>query len=78
MQRLLNRLIPFILIGIALFAFAFGIFLLAYLFLFGAAVGLVISCINLIKRTFFQSNVMTKPKNNKQGRTIDSNDWKVL
>jgi hypothetical protein len=78
MQRLLNRLIPFFLIGIALLAFAFGIFLLAYLFLFGAAVGLVLFFINLIKEKFFQPTLSNKPKKTKQGRTIDSDDWKVL
>ncbi len=78
MQRLLNRLIPFLFVGIALLAFTFGIFLLAYLFLFGAAIGLILFFINLIKEKFFQSKISTRPKKNKPGRTIDSDDWKVL
>lgn len=76
MQRLFNQLIPFIFIGIAIVAFAFGIMLLAYLFLFGAMVGLVLFLISWIKQRFFTKKTITKPKRN--GRTIDSDDWKNL
>jgi hypothetical protein len=77
MQRLLNRIAPFIMIGIALVAFAFGIFLLAYLFLFGAIIGMILFIITWVKETFFHSKKSIRPKT-KQGRTFDSDDWKVL
>jgi len=76
MQRLLSRLMPFLLAGIALVALGFGIFILAYLFLFGALVGLALFFINLFKQKFFSKSpplVKTRP-----GRTFDSDDWKVL
>lgn len=77
MQRFVNKLIPFVLAGIAIVAFAFGIMLLAYLFLFGALVGLVLFTISWIRYKFFapKTIVRTKPK---PGRTIDSDDWKEL
>ena len=77
MQRLINRIIPFLLLGVAIVAFAFGIFLLAYLFLLGAIVGLVLFIITFIREKFFPSKELAKksPKN-ASGRIIDSNDWK--
>lgn len=77
MQRFLNRLIPFILFGIALVAFAFGIVLLAYLFFFGAMVGLILFIISWIRERFFPPKTLTKPKPRK-GQIIDSDDWKEL
>lgn len=77
MRRFFNQLIPFIFIGIALVAFAFGIFLLSYLFLLGAIVGLMLFAISWIRDKFFRSkNMIVKPK--KKGRIIDSSDWKEL
>jgi hypothetical protein len=77
MQRFLNQLIPFILIGVAVVAFAFGIMLLAYLFLFGAIVGFVLFIITWMREKFFpQKNVPATKKNT--GRIIDSDDWKKL
>jgi hypothetical protein len=81
MQRFLNQLIPFVLIGIAIVAFAFGIMLLAYLFLLGALIGLVLFIVSWIRHKFFPSKTITvrKPsKKSKSGQTIDSNDWKEL
>lgn len=77
MQRLIKHVIPFILIGIALVAFAFGIFLLAYLFLFGALVGLILFAINYLREKFFPAKKHSIKKT-KSGRIIDSDDWKVL
>ena len=75
MQRFLNQLIPFLFAGIAIVAFAFGIFILAYLFLFGAIVGFILFLIALIRRKFFASKTPVKTK---QGNIIDSDDWKEL
>lgn len=76
MNRFLNQLTPFILMGVALVAFAFGIFLLAYLFLIGAAVGLVLFIISWIRHKLFPPKTNSPPK--PSGRVIDSDDWKKL
>lgn len=78
MQRFLNQLIPFVFIGIALVAFAFGIVLLAYLFLLGAIVGMVLFLISWIRAKFFPDKRVTTFKRNKSGRIIDTDDWKEL
>lgn len=77
MQRFLNQLIPFILFGIAIVAFAFGIVLLAYLFLFGAIVGFILFLISWIRHRFFPPKTLTK-KPSQSGRIIDSDDWKKM
>lgn len=78
MQRFLNQLIPFLLAGIAIVAFAFGIMLLAYLFLFGAILGFILFIAAWIKQKFFPPKTIIKPTSKKSGRTIDSDDWKKL
>jgi hypothetical protein len=78
MQRFLKRLIPFVLFGIALVAFSFGIILLAYLFLFGAIVGLILFMIAWIKSKLFPSKTIAKSDKKQSGRIIDSDDWKEL
>lgn len=77
MQRFFNQFIPFILIGIAIVAFAFGIILLAYLFLFGAIVGFILFMISWVRNKFFQPKTVVKTKK-MTGRVIDSDDWKKL
>jgi nitrate/nitrite transporter NarK len=74
MRQLLNRLVPFIILGIAIVAFVFGIMLLAYLFFFGAMVGIVLYTSMLIRDKFFPGK---KPSTLiKRGRTIDSDDYR--
>lgn len=79
MQKFLNQLVPYIFLGVAVVAFAFGIMLLAYLFLFGAFVGLVLFVITWIKQKFFSpkppASLQSKTKS---GRVIDSDDWRKL
>lgn len=77
MQRFLNQLIPFLLIGIAIVAFAFGIMLLAYLFLFGAIIGFILFLVSWLRAKLFPKKTITQPKK-KSGRIIDSDDWKKL
>ena len=72
MQRILNRLIPFVLFGIALVAFSFGIILLAYLFLFGALIGLILFMTAWIRSKLFPSKTVTNPEKKRPGRIIDS------
>jgi len=76
MQKLLSRITPFIILGIAITAFAFGLILLAYLLLIGATIGIILFAINKIKERFFTpKKTINKPR---QGKTIDSDDWRVL
>jgi len=75
MRQIYNRIIPFIMIGIALVAFAFGIFLLAYLFFFGAIVGLALFIVSWLRSKFFPPKNLTPTK--KSGRVIDSDDWNI-
>lgn len=74
MQRFLQQLVPFILIGIAIVAFAFGIMLLAYLFLFGALLGMVLFTISWLKNKFFPPKTPTRIV--RSGRVIDSDDYR--
>lgn len=77
MQKLLNQLIPFILIGVAIVAFAFGIMLFAYLLLFGALVGCILFIITWIRKKIFPATTPAAPKP-RSGRIIDSDDWEQL
>jgi len=76
MRNFLNQLFPFLLVGIALVALAFSIMLLAYLFLFGAILGLILFLVTWIRNTFFQKK--TVPAKKRSGRIIDTDDWKKL
>ncbi len=77
MQRLLNRLLPFLLIGMVVVMLTFGMLLFAYLFLFGAIVGGILFIIAWLKQKLFPSKKIT-PFNKKSGRIIDTDDWKKL
>lgn len=78
MQRFIQALIPFIILGIGIIAFAFGIILLAYLFFFGAILGLFLFLVKWIQTKFFQPKVSMTPYKKKTGRTINSDDWNRL
>jgi len=78
MQRFLSQLIPFILVGIAIVAFVFGIMLLAYLFLFGAILGFILFVISAIREKFFAKKNKNSPIKKQSGRIIDSDDWKNM
>lgn len=72
MRNFIAKLIPFILLGIAIVAFGFGLVLLTYLLFFGAIVGLILYLATWIKERFFTSKHLVKPRNTiKRGRTID-------
>jgi hypothetical protein len=77
MRRLINQILPFMFIGVAVVAFAFGIMLLAYLFFFGAIVGMILFLFNWIRQKFFATKKMIKTKK-KPGRIIDSDNWTKL
>lgn len=79
MNKLISRIIPFIFIGIAIVAFAFGILILAYLFLIGAIVGLGLFLISWIRERLYPPKTITKvQKQQRKGRTFDSDNWKEL
>lgn len=67
MQNFFARLIPFVLLGMAIVAFAFGLLLLTYLLIFGALVGLALFAISWIRDKFFAKKQLTKSR----GRTIE-------
>jgi len=72
MRNFIAKLIPFILLGIAIVAFGFGLVLLTYLLFFGAIIGLIMFFIAWIKERFFPSKHLIKPRHTiKRGRTID-------
>ena len=76
MRKLLSQIIPFLFIGIALAAFVFGILLLSYLFLVGALVGLLLFTLAWLRNRFFPKRRVKKTK--REGRIIDSDDWRKL
>lgn len=76
MQNFFKQLIPFIFFGIAIVAFALGIMILAYLFLIGAAVGLILFFISYIRTKLFAPKKPTEVT--RTGRVIDSDDWKKM
>ena len=71
MQSFIARLTPFILLGVAIVAFVFGMILMAYLFIFGALIGLAIFAIAWLRSKFFPAKTLVK-----SGRTYNHNDLK--
>jgi len=79
MRAFINKLIPFVFLGIAIVAFAFGIVLLAYLFIFGALIGFILYLFYWIKHKFFPPKIQRidrRTKKPKSDRIIDSDYWK--
>lgn len=77
MPSFLNRIIPFIFMGIMIVLFIVGLVLLSYLLIAGALVGLVLFIANWI-RNWLSTPKHPEPSNKitRQGRTIDHNDIK--
>lgn len=79
MQKIFEKFLPFVLAGIALVAFGFGLLLLAYLFLLGAFIGLILFAVSWIRARFFpKPKVLSEKTKSQSGRIIDSDDWKTL
>jgi len=78
MQHLFNRIAPFLILGVAIVAISFGLILLAYLFVFGAIIGLVLYSAAWIRNKFFTPKKPVKPEKPQTGRIIDSDDFKEL
>lgn len=69
MSNLFAMIVPFIVLGMFIVVFAFGLLLFIYLLIFGAIIGLFLFLIAWIKQKFFPSKKMTRRKTS--GRTID-------
>jgi hypothetical protein len=69
MQKYIARIMPFIMLGIALVAFALGVMILVYVFAIGAIVGCLLFAVAWIRNRFFaREKRIFVPK---RGRTID-------
>lgn len=77
MKQLFKQLTPFLVVGIILVVLFFGIMLLAYIFLLGAILGLILFAARWIQNKFFPHKKKVAPRNT-SGRIIDSDDWKKL
>lgn len=72
MRSILQRIIPFIFLGVAIVALVAGLILFSYLLIFGAIVGVVLFVLSWAKEKFFPSKQITTYKEKpKQGRTFD-------
>lgn len=72
MKELYAKIMPFIMLGIGLVALFFGLMLLAYLFVFGAILGLLLFLVVWVKATFFPSRKISVPT--RRGRTYDHDE----
>ncbi len=77
MKRLLNQLLPFLILGIALVTLVFGIVLLSYILFFGIVAGTILYIFNWVREKYFLRKSKKKTKKS-SGRVIDSDDWKIL
>jgi hypothetical protein len=78
MANIVGKFVPFLFVGIAIVAIAFGMILLFYLFAIGAIVGLILFVFSWFKEKFFPPKEPPYKPVQKRGRTIDSDDWKKL
>lgn len=79
MRQILNKLMPFLILGVGIVAFTFGLMLLVYLFLFGALVGAVLFLVNKVRHYFKQPMThKTNAPQQKPGRIIDTDDYTEL
>jgi hypothetical protein len=78
MRRLLNQFLPFVFVGIALVALAFGIMLLVHLLFLGAIVGAVLYTISYVREKFFMAKSPAPTQKKSTGRIIDSDDWRKM
>ncbi|OGT45918.1 MAG: hypothetical protein A3E83_02425 [Gammaproteobacteria bacterium RIFCSPHIGHO2_12_FULL_41_20] len=83
MNTLIKKLMPFLFIGIAMVAFTVGFIVLAYLFVFGAAVGVILFLLEWIRAKLTAKHTIPTHRHphlhaQKKGRVIDTDDWKEL
>lgn len=77
MNKLFKQITPFIFIGAALVALTFSIFILAYLLLFGAFVGIILFALNWLRARFLTPGKISSLEQykNRSGRIIDIHEW---
>lgn len=74
MQKIIATMITFLVLGMTLVAFAFGLIILFYLVLFGAIAGLVLFVALWIRERFFMGRRHDLKKSDKMGRTINHDE----
>lgn len=72
MQKFLQQLVPFLILGIIIVVLIAGVMLFSYLLIFGSLVGLVLFGINWFKEKLFPSKNLTRTK--QTGRTFDNEE----
>lgn len=82
MRSIYNKIVPFIILGIAIVALVAGLILFSYLLILGAVVGVILFALTWLREKFFPSKRMTtyqKPPTQHQqsgGRTFEHDDKK--
>lgn len=71
MPRIVQTIVPFIVLGISIAILIALAILLSYVVLWGIAIGLVLFTLGYLKNTFFPSEV--KKQDPKKGRIIEHN-----
>lgn len=71
MKKILDRLIPFVVLGVVLVIFVFGIIFLSYLLIWGAIIGLILFVIGWVKEKFSRTRGRSSPEMKKEGRIIE-------
>ena len=70
----MQRIIPFIFLGIFIVLFVVGLIILSYILIYGALVGLVLFMLSWLKEKFFPKKASNLPTKKRKGRTIDHDD----
>lgn len=78
LRNLLRQLSPFIVLAAVLIIFSFGIVILFYALLASFIISLVIFAINWLQNRFTNHKPKSTKTKQKQGRVIDSDDWRRL
>jgi hypothetical protein len=72
----LNRITPFLLAGIMIAVLAFGLVILAYLFLIGTLIGSALFAMSWVRARFTAPKPIIQKK--PSGRVIDTDEWRKL
>jgi len=75
MQNLIKSVLPFIWLGMLIVIFAFGFVLLAYLFVIGSIIGIILFTLKWLATKWQKKSSLTE-KPNRKIRIIDIKEWK--
>ncbi len=70
----MQRIIPFIFLGIFIVLLVVGFIIFSYLLIFGALVGLVLFVLNWLREKLFPQKELKLPEKKRKGRTIDHDE----